>query len=124
MPAMAERAFIFHGGDEPGADQVDKIISEFERDTGIDLRGAPITYYGARAGEPDETVGQFLVFGLEGEGEVSARVQEQTIVRTITVNGTRWIIAVVLAEEPYPPSAPHAAASPPDPPKGRHRRTY
>jgi hypothetical protein len=72
MSASVEMALIAHGGAEPGSEEVIKIVREFERDTGIDLGGVRIASFGdVTGGEPDESIAQFLVLRLEGEGEVS-----------------------------------------------------
>jgi hypothetical protein len=98
MSASVEMALIAHGGAEPGSEEVIKIVREFERDTGIDLGGVRIASFGdVTGGEPDESIAQFLVLRLEGEGEVSPGALERTIVRTITVNGARRVMAVVRA---------------------------
>jgi hypothetical protein len=99
----AERAFILHGGDEPVADEVGKIIREFERDTGINLRGVVITSFGGGADEPSENIAKFLVLQLESEGKISAGALQRTVVRPTTVNGKRRIFAVVLSGKESPP---------------------
>lgn len=116
MPATAERAVILYGGDQPTADEVGRIVNEFERDTGIDLSGVRITSFGSGAGEPEESIVQFLLLQLEREGEVSSGALERMIVRTITVNGARRVVAVVLAQDSAnAPARAEAASSAPSP---------
>jgi ADP-ribose pyrophosphatase YjhB (NUDIX family) len=100
MSTAIEMALIAYGGVQPTEKEVSKVVREFERDTGINLRGVRIASFGNVAGgTPDESITQFLVLRLESEGEVSAGALERTVMRTITLKGKSWVFAAVRAAE-------------------------
>ncbi|MGC0419842.1 hypothetical protein [Embleya sp. AB8] len=97
--AEAEDIFIVYvDGPDPDPEEGRRVMAEFERQTGICLVGNELT---PCRGEGDLTEGyaRYVVDIFEGQGRLSAGAASRTVMRTVTVNGTRRIVAAVLAKE-------------------------
>ena len=98
MPGMAEMMLILYSGDRGKASEIEQIVGEVERASGIALNGTHVKTFGFPT-EPDRSLAQAVVANLEGEDTLSPGALERSITYDATVRGARWVVVVVKANE-------------------------
>lgn len=98
MPGTAERVFILYAGAKPRVSDIQQIMGEVERTSGINLSGTRITTYGFPT-DPDHDLAMAVVAEREGDNDLSAGSLERLITYNATANGAHWVVAVVRAHE-------------------------